>query len=376
MFEYTRRDFWGGPSMPYWVLAVCTVIFGFVGLDHILLRSPTTAMVKFIANIFTLGLWYFYDIMQIIGDKEKVMNYGLTAPLYGPLGIGAGMFTDNQPDAEKSKSPWRFLLYSMLVFLPFGFDTLIGGDRPGAIVKFICTIIPIFWPILFVWMVYSIGRLYIFPKPLFTEGIDRPFPVNFFMDKKGVSELGPKTVPDPASIGCATYDGGFLGYLPPFVRTALTFMFPGLIPAVDAGLGAATASLGTVKLAAETAGKTLEGAKKVINAATDAAASAASVIPAVVAKGPNMASAVTESLVKKYTDPSELMKQVGGYTEENSTLSNAALLTGFGILFIGGVYYGLKRLNISAASLFRKDEGRLTESNKGRKRDDSPPQPS
>jgi hypothetical protein len=383
MFEYTRRDFWGGPSIPYWVLAVFTVLFGFIGLDHILLRSPASAFMKFIANIFTLGLWYFYDIVQIIGDKEKVMNYGLTAPLYGPLGIGAGMFTDNQPDAEKSKSPWRFLLYSMMVFVPFGFDALIGGDRPGAFMKFICTIIPIFWPILFIWMLYSIGRLYVFPKPLFTEGIDRPFPVNFFMDKKGFSELGPKTVPDPASIGCDTYDGGFLGYLPPFVRTALTFMFPGLIPAVDAGLmavktgsNAATASLGTVKLAAETAGKTLEGAKKVINAATNAAASAVSVIPTVVAKGPDMASAVTGSLLKKYTDPSEIIKQVGGgVLEENTPLSNTVLLAGFGIILMGGVYYGLKRLNNSATSLFRKDEGRLTESDKGRKRDDSPPKP-
>lgn len=382
MFEYTRRDFWGGPSMPYWILAVCTVLFGFIGLDHILLRSPASAFMKFIANIFTLGLWYFYDIIQIIGDKEKVMNYGLTAPLYGPLGIGAGMFTDNQPDAPKSKSPLRFLLYSMLVFIPFGFDALIGGDRPGAFMKFICTIIPIFWPILLVWMFYSIGRLYIFPKPLFTEGIDRPFPVNFFMDKKGESVLGPKTVPDHYSASCDAYDGTILGYLPPFIRFILISAFPTLVPAIDSGLiaaktgsNAATVGFGVAKLAAETAGNTIKDVKKVINAATDTAAKAVSVIPAAVNKGPELGSSVTESLAEKFSNPSELIKQVGGsLMDENSTLSNTALLAGFGIIFTGGVYYGLKRLNVSATSLFRKDEGRLTESDKGRKRDDSPPQ--
>jgi hypothetical protein len=380
MFEYTRKEFWGGPSIPYWILVVFTVLFGFIGFDHILLRSPTSAFIKLITNIFTLGLWYFYDIVQIIGDKEKVMNYGLTAPLYGPLGIGAGMFTDNQPDAPKSKSPWRFLLYSMLVFLPFGLDCAVGGDRAGGVVKFICTIIPIFWPILFFWMVYSIGRLYLFPEPLFTEGIDRPFPVNFFIDKKGTSELGPKTVPEPGEFN-SNYQG-FLGLLPPYVRAALTFMFPGLLPAADSVLIAtkaasntATAGLTTVKVAANTATQTLEGAKKVIEAATSAAAGAASVIPAIVAQGPQMASAVTKSLTNKYTNPNELLKQVGG-SYENSALSNTVLLAGFGIILMGGVYYGLKRLNNSATSLFRKDESRLDKGAKGRKWDDSPPQPS
>lgn len=380
MFEYTRKEFWGGPSIPYWILATATILFGFIGLDHLLLRSPTSALIKFITNMLTLGLWYFYDIMQIIGDKEKVMNYGLTAPLYGPLGIGAGMFTDNQPDVPKSKSPWRFLLYSILVFLPFGLDSAVGGDTAGGVVKFICTIIPIFWPILFFWMIYSIGRLYLFPEPLFTEGIDRPFPVNFFIDKKGTSELGPKTVPESGEFN-SNYQG-FLGLLPPYVRSVLTFMFPGLIPAADSVLMAtkmaantATAGLGTVKAAANTAGQALEGTKQVLKAATEVASTAASTIPLAVAQGPQIASSVTKSLTNKYTNPNELFKQVGG-SYENSTLSNTVLLAGFSIILMGGVYYGLKRLNNSATSLFRKDESRLDKSGKGRKWDDSPPQPS
>lgn len=405
MFEYTRSEFWGGPAIPYWILAVFTVMFGFVGLDHILLRSPTTAFIKFIFNIFTLGLWYFYDIVQVMSDKEKVMNFGLTAPLYGPLGIGAGMFTDNQPDAPKSTSPWRFLLYSMLVFLPFGVDSFVGGDTAGGVIKFICTIIPIFWPILFFWMVLSVGRVYLFPKPLFTEGIDRPFPVNFFVDKKGQSLLGPKPIPEESDEFNSNYHG-FLAYLPPYIRSILTFILPGLIPAVDSGLIAAkaganavTAGFTAAEKAAETAGKAIEGTKQVIEAATSVAATAASGIPAIVGQGPQLASAVTGSL-EKYKNSNELMKKivasslpstalpppplpalpplpkVGGGTisiTENSMLSNAALLAGFGIILGGGVYYGLKRLNNSASSFFRRDPDGA---DKGRKWDDSPPQPS
>jgi hypothetical protein len=389
MFEYTRKEFWGGPSIPYWILAIFTVLFGFLGFDHLLLRSPSSAITKFITNIFTLGLWYFYDIVQIIGDKEKVMNYGLTAPLYGPLGIGAGMFTDNQPDVPKSKSPWRFLLYCMLVFLPFGFDSFIGGDTAGGVIKFICTIIPIFWPILLFWMFYSIGRLYIFPEPLFTEGIDRPFPVGFFVSKKGTSVLGPKTVPEPSNFGCDSSSGEFLSILPPFVRAAIMYMFPTFIPTVQSGLfaaktgaNAASAGFTTAKIIAEetadTAKKVSDSTKKIINAATNVATSAASVIPQGVKKGPEIGSNVTGSLLKQFTNPNEILKQVGGSYEmaENSTLSNTVLLAGFGIILMGGVYYGLKRLNNSATSLFRKDESRLDKGGKGRKWDDSPPQPS
>jgi hypothetical protein len=385
MFEYTRSEFWGGPSIPYWVLAVFTVMFGFIGLDHILLRSPTTALIKFIFNIFTLGLWYFYDVIQVIGDKDKVMNYGLTAPLYGPLGIGAGMFTDNQPGVTKSTAPWRFLLYSMLVFVPFGLDSVIGGDTAGGVIKFICTIIPIFWPILFFWMVLSVGRLYLFPKPLFTEGIDRPFPVSFFVDKKGKSVLGPIPVPPESSEFNSDYSG-FLGMLPPYIRSLLTFMFPGLIPAVDSGLiaakaasNAATAGFSAAKVAAETAGTAIEGTKKVIEAATSVAAGAASGLPALVATGTGAASAVTGSL-QKYKNPEELMKMVGGGVEESSTLSNIVLLAGFAVILGGGVYCGLKRLNNSAMSIFRRESygttGTQEGDSKGRKRDDSPPQSS
>ena len=106
-FDYTRKQFWGGPWYPYWSLAVVSVMCGFVGLDHFWLRSPTTGILKFIVNLFGFGIWWIYDLIQIFGEKDNVMEHGLTAPFAGPLGIGAGMFRDNQPDAPLSKSPFR-----------------------------------------------------------------------------------------------------------------------------------------------------------------------------------------------------------------------------------------------------------------------------
>ena len=47
-------------------------------------------------------------MIQIFGDKEKVMNSGLSIPFWGAEGIAAGMFTDNHPEGERSKSPLRW----------------------------------------------------------------------------------------------------------------------------------------------------------------------------------------------------------------------------------------------------------------------------
>ena len=74
MFDYTQKSFWGGSWYPYWTLIVATILGGFFGLDHIWLRSPTSGLLKFIVNILTLGLWYFYDMIQILGEKENVMK--------------------------------------------------------------------------------------------------------------------------------------------------------------------------------------------------------------------------------------------------------------------------------------------------------------
>jgi len=196
VFEHTQNSYWRGPWYPYWTLIVVSVLGGFFGLDHLYLRSPTTAFLKTIINILFLGIWYIYDLLQIIGEKEHVLKYGLSAPGVGALGIGAEMFVDDHPGVPLSKSPFRFLAYMLLLLLPFGFDYLVAGDVNGALLKFFMSFIPILWPIALILGVYNWGRATFSTKDLFDKGTYRIFPFNLLgMATYGYSRMGPVNVP-------------------------------------------------------------------------------------------------------------------------------------------------------------------------------------
>ena len=62
---YTSGKFWGGTVVPFWVFMLFTAfpLTGLLGLDHLLFRSPSTALLQGITNIFTLGIWYIYDMV-------------------------------------------------------------------------------------------------------------------------------------------------------------------------------------------------------------------------------------------------------------------------------------------------------------------------
>jgi len=207
-FGYTQNSFWKGPWYSYWTLIVVTLFGGLFGLDHLYLRSPTTAFLKFFVNILGLGIWYFYDIIQIIGEKQSVLKYGLSVPGIGPLGIGAEMFLDDHPDAVPAKSPFRYLFYMFLLLLPFGFDHVVAGDVYGGLAKFLTTFIPLLWPIGIIWSLVNWGRATFAPKHLFEKGTYRIFPFNIFMSTYGPSKLGPVDLP---SYGEAIY--GFFGWI-------------------------------------------------------------------------------------------------------------------------------------------------------------------
>jgi hypothetical protein len=72
-------------------------VTGLIGGDHLLLRSPMTALLKLISIVPLFGFWYFYDIAQALGEREYVEKYGIAVPFYGPTGIGAGIIWRNQP---------------------------------------------------------------------------------------------------------------------------------------------------------------------------------------------------------------------------------------------------------------------------------------
>ena len=363
-FTHTRSTFWGGPWYPYWTLIAVTVLGGFFGLDHFYLRSPTSGLLKLLFNVFSLGLWYIYDILQILGEKDQVMKHGLSIPVVGPAGIGAGMFVDNQPGKPKSKSPWRFLLYLMAVCLPFGFDFFIAGDSSGGMARFVSTIM---FPIGFIWGLVSMFQVFLTPQTVLEKGPYRMFPFSWFMNHYGPSKLGPVDTTG----GPCQQDAGILGFLPPIVQTFLTIAFPGLFPALEGVALATRAGAGAVKAAANTATAVIEAAKEPTVAAVETASSIASTVPSALSAIPSITGQVTGDL-QKMTTPEGLKalanKQVGGGSSSGAVdLETIGLLgTLAGVLGLG-IYAGAKRLRAGQPILPAKKNGQT--------RNDTPPEP-
>ena len=188
-FEHTTGKTWGGTQITPTVLMATSILGGFFGLDHILLRSPRTALFKFILNILSLGLWYWYDVVQVTTDMDSIKSFGYTIPLVGPVGLGAGIVGDPSGGAaaapEGTPSPWMFLLFVLFGFLPFGINNFLAGDTYGGAAKLLTTYI-IFTTIFgLLWTVYSAFYTIFDTESLLTKGTDRPFPFSLFMDRYG-----------------------------------------------------------------------------------------------------------------------------------------------------------------------------------------------
>ena len=285
LFDYTQSTYWGGPWYPYWSLVVISVFGGLLGLDHFYLRSPMTGLLKCILNVPTLGLWYLYDLIQICGEKQTILKYGLSAPIVGPLGIGAGMFTDDHPGVKTSRSPFRYLAYLCLLFIPFGFDYLVAGDTNGALVKFLSAFIPFLWPIAFFWTIYNFFRAFFMPKHLFDNGMYRFFPFNWFMDTYGLSKLGPIDQPQPRPSDNCDPGGSkgvfrsifdfefgwiqtvFIPVITKFAQAVINIVLPGVQPAVLATSAAVQTGATAAAAAATAAGTAATAAGKVASAA-------------------------------------------------------------------------------------------------------------
>lgn len=385
LFDYTQRAYWGGPWYPYWTLIVITIFGGLFGLDHLYLRSPLTAVAKFVFNILSLGLWYVYDIVQICGEPESTRKNGLTIPIYGAAGIGSGMFTDDQPGVTKSTSPLRWLAYMFLVFLPFGFDLFIAGDTNGAAAKFIASITWFLWPIAFLWSALNIGKAWLTPKSIWEQGTTRMFPFTFFMDANGRSILGPVEVPlskdgcDPGGVNGVL--NSILGMFSGLIQTAVGIVFPGLIPAAAAATTAVQAGATAAKVGLNTAASVIEKsgnvATTVLEAAKNPAAQMAAVTSDLAQKGPSalaalpgLASGVGTGL-SDFSNPDTLKKAAGlqsggGSGSGSDEMGHLALLVFFLAVLGSGSYFAAKRLNIQIPFLTRPEKD-------GQERNDTPP---
>ena len=292
-FHYTTGEYWEGSAYPYWFHMILAILpTGFFGLDHLLLHSPQTAIQKAIVNIFTLGFWYFYDVVQIFTDRSYIDKYGLSRPFVGPTGLGHKYFTGVVP-AEKQESPdlpiaenGRFSsiffgLYLALLLVPFGISNFLVGDTSGGVIKFIFTIFMfgLFIPFVFLGGLYELFSALSNPAEVFEKGVRLSIPFSWFV---GGEQLAPNIM-KPSALKEASKPQGSL-----FTRLVQ--------PLLDLfGLSSITQMLGMAKCTAE---PIIEQGQKAVEAATVAGSGVAKLAGTV----PEVATKVAGKL-EAFTDP-------------------------------------------------------------------------
>jgi hypothetical protein len=198
-FPYTHGSYWDGSSLPF-VFYICLAVFpftGFFGIDQLLFFSPTTAVQKALINICTLGLWYFYDIMQVFGDRKYISEYGLSRPLFGPSGLAYRFFNRVENLYVPSKNDLKqgngfmsigfFIAYFLTIFAPFGLSSFLAGDMNGGVAKFILTILFFTIPFLFLWNLFELCTVLWDPVDSFEKGVPRIPPFTATMDSRGLA---------------------------------------------------------------------------------------------------------------------------------------------------------------------------------------------
>ena len=187
--QVTQGSYWKGAQIPYYIFIILTIFGGLFGLDHLALRSPLTAILKVLSIIPLLGFWYFYDIAQAIGEREHVEKYGIAVPFYGPMGIGAGIFSGNSeiPNAPKEiPGPWRYMAYfiTTCIFVVFPVSKFVLGDYLGGILHGCMYIL---FPLTFIAIAWSFSDIfYVLFKThdIFENGVPHMTPASMLVGSR------------------------------------------------------------------------------------------------------------------------------------------------------------------------------------------------
>jgi hypothetical protein len=356
---YTHGKFWGGTVLPFWVYLTVAAfpLTGFFGLDHLLFRSPSTAILKGFTNVFTLGLWYVYDILQAFSDRSFIHEYGFSQPITGPAGLALDYFrgvTGGAQAEPESKSGFfgvaLFIIYCLTLFIPFGVSNFVAGDTNGGIAKFLLSFGPwgLIWiPFLFVVAFYEAFLVAFKSQEVFEHGLKRVPPISWFIAKDGYAPniMSPEAMDKMAS---EANNQALAGIYPFFIKPVLKFF----------GIKDPMEVLDTTKCTV------VPPVKDTIEAAQVAGKG----VMKIAAKVPEIAQEATEKLTA-FTDPAALkaaaaasaisaIQQKGGSLE--SSPLDMILIGGLAILIAGGI----------GASILRRMEHRKTDTI-----DDTPPNP-
>jgi len=105
----SRKEFWGKPQYTKSGMWWFTLVFGFFGLHHFLLRSPQTGLIFLLANVISLGYLWFYDLIQLSSEDKGGVNddsldkHGLSWG-FGALGLAKGMWIPGNENEAKSSA--------------------------------------------------------------------------------------------------------------------------------------------------------------------------------------------------------------------------------------------------------------------------------
>jgi hypothetical protein len=373
--KLTQGEYWGGAQINYWVYVFLAVfpLTGLLGFDHMAMRSPMTAVLKFLSIVPLLGFWYFYDIAQLLGERELVEKNGLAVPFYGPIGLGAGMFSGSPgiKDAPKdAPSPWLYLAYALTtcIFIAFPINKFVIGDYWAGISQLIMyiSIFTIVTPFLAIaWGFYDIYKVLFKSRDIIEQGPERFIPASWFIDE--------------------TFNRNVLGPLPPLPSKPADTWFKRLVAAwIEAPIsaakvvsstgnsmskvaGSAGVATGIIESGAKQVAETvtaaavqpIQSATKVATNTVEAAGEASKAVTGTVVHGAKAMEGLAGLLEKipeignkvasNLGDPQKLIEAAkitkgGAILGEGPAVSSAVLLFGVGLVaFTGFVFYFMRK---------------------------------
>ena len=297
----------GAVYLSYNIFLGLSVLGGFLGLDHLYLRSPLTFIAKLITNIFTFGTWWLYDATQAIFNRDVVKIFGLGVPGLGPRGIAAGVLAKDIPD----KKHMAFFVYALALFGGgiFGLDSFITGDKQTGFIRLMCLIMFFFAPVAIFWWLYKVV-MFLFKTDT--------------VIKQNSEYFG------------APYTGITASSMLPFIDT----LFAPFFAFKDTILGTATGAVCTATSAVDTAASTVKTAVKVGSAVVSETAAAAQTI--------GKLGAAAESLKLNPQDVQDAMKTLkhtgGGIISNDSGILPYMVIGTFGLIAVSGFILTYRRL--------------------------------
>jgi len=377
----TQGSYWKGTQIPYWLYLTLVILpTGFFGLDHLLLRSPLTGILKALLNFPMFGFWYFYDIAQATGERKLIEKYGLGVPYYGPIGIGAGIFKGTEGLKEsppKIPRPWRFIFYILtsLIFIVFPVNKLVLGDYPSAIFQLLMYFIFPLTIISILWGFYDTFKILFDTRFVLEKGVARIFPARWLIDDFfDRTPLGPgaRLPPEPNN----SWLKRFFAALIEAPITTIKAYTSGVRVVRDATIGVAevaqastigvakavtSATIGTINTAGEaakgvvndaksTAGEVVQHSLGAVDSAVQASSGAIKEGQGAIKGFAKLATKVPNIIDKvsnKLSDPSAIAGAAtvmkGGFQGSDISISSSVLLFSVALLAFGGyVLYSLR----------------------------------